>query len=410
MKLYSRFQVVVFLVFGAVTAAAAGVLLGRYVLPNTAERFVEQAANEDAVTEQSLVITDEKTPASVLPVSAPPAGYTQDESQNISVYEKTNQAVVNITTETVGLNWFLEPIPMEGGSGSGSIIDKNGYVLTNTHVISEASKIFISLADGSQHEAKIVGVDKENDLAVLKFEPPENMELKTISFGNSENLRVGQKVLAIGNPFGFDRTLTVGIVSALGRPIQSDRNIIIKNMIQTDTAINPGNSGGPLLDTQGNMIGINTMIYSTSGSSAGVGFAVPISTARRVVADILTYGRVRRGSIDAEMVQLTSSLASYIKASTSKGLLVSRVKAGSYAEKGGLRGGSKKVRLNFGRGSAIVYLGGDIITAIENQPVATLAEYYTMLEDKKPGETVSITVSRQGKNKTLEIELAEREE
>ena len=165
----------------------------------------------------------------------------------------------------MGVNWFLAPVVENGGSGSGSIIDPSGYVVTNVHVISDASKIYISLSDGTQYEGKVIGSDPESDIAVLKFTPPEGTVLKTIAFGNSDELKVGQKVIAIGNPFGLERTMTTGIVSGLGRPIQNTNRTIIRNMIQTDTAINPGNSGGPLLDTNGKMIGINTMIYSSSG-------------------------------------------------------------------------------------------------------------------------------------------------
>jgi S1-C subfamily serine protease len=176
------------------------------------------------------------------------SAFTEDEKENISIYEQLNEAVVNITTETVAINWFLEPVPQEGSSGSGSIIDTRGYILTNNHVIENAYKVFINLADGSQFEGEVIGTDPENDLAVLKFDPPRGVELKTIPFGDSSDLRVGQKVAAIGNPFALERTLTVGIVSGLGRPIQTSRQNIIRNMIQTDASINPGKSGGPLLD------------------------------------------------------------------------------------------------------------------------------------------------------------------
>ncbi|MGP1593658.1 MAG: S1C family serine protease [Treponema sp.] len=336
--------------------------------------------------------------------------YTLEEKQNISVYERTNEAVVNITTETMGINWFLEPIPLEGGSGSGSIIDSRGYVLTNGHVIDEATKVFVSLSDGSQYKAKLIGIDRETDLAVLKFDPPQNMQLTAIKFGESDRLKVGQRVLAIGNPFGLTRTLTVGIVSALGRPVQTEKNIVIKNMIQTDTAINPGNSGGPLLDAEGRMVGINTMIYSTSGSSAGVGFAVPVNTAKRVVAEIIKYGKVRRASIDAELVQLNASIANYAELPVDKGLLVSRVKKGSNAEQAGLRGGANAVRYGIGKRASVIYLGGDIITAIANQPITSLSDYYSILEDKKPEETIPITVLRGSKTLTLNLTLSERED
>lgn len=335
--------------------------------------------------------------------------YTDDEKQNISVYETVNEAVVNITTETMGINWFLEPVPQEGASGSGSIIDKRGYVLTNTHVIADAYKINISLADGSQYPGVVVGTDEENDLAVIKFEPPENYNLSIVPFGDSNNLKVGQKVLAIGNPFGLERTLTTGIVSGLGRPIQSTSENIIKNMIQTDTAINPGNSGGPLLDSQGRMVGINTMIYSTSGSSAGVSFAVPVNTAKRVVSELIQFGKVRRGTIDAELVQLTSSIASYAKLSTQKGLLVSRIIKGSNAERSGLKAGTTAVRYGSTRNSTVIYLGGDIITAIDGQEVSSLTDYYSALEAKKPGETVSVSVLRNKQQLNLNVILSERE-
>lgn len=334
--------------------------------------------------------------------------YTQDELQSISVYENANEAVVNITTETVGINWFLEPVPQEGGSGSGSIIDERGYIVTNRHVISDAVRINVSLSDGTHYEASVVGVDSENDIAVIKFDPPSGVKLKTIPFGDSTSLKVGQKVLAIGNPFGLDRTLTTGIVSALGRPIKTESNTIIKDMIQTDTAINPGNSGGPLLDTRGRMIGINTMIYSTSGSSAGIGFAIPVNTAKRVVSELIRYGQVRRGSIDAELVQLNSSIARYANLPVDKGLLVSRVGEGSNAEKAGLKGGATAVRYGSRRNATVFYLGGDIITSIDGQKTNSLADYYSALEAKKPGESVSLEVLRGDREIKMDVILAER--
>jgi S1-C subfamily serine protease len=332
--------------------------------------------------------------------------YTEDERENITVYEQFNQAVVNITTETVAINWFLEPVPQEGGSGSGSIIDTSGLVLTNNHVIENAYKVFINLADGSQYEGTIVGTDPENDLAVLKFDPGRGVELQRIPFGSSDNLKVGQKVLAIGNPFALERTLTVGIVSGLGRPIQTSANNIIRDMIQTDASINPGNSGGPLLDTQGRMIGINTMIYSPSGGSVGIGFAVPINTAKRVVAEILDHGKVRRGWIDATVVQIFPSLVRYAKLPVSSGLLVSRTRRNGLAEKAGLRQGTDPVQY----GRSVIYLGGDIITAVNGLKTNTLADLYSALEANKPGEIVKVEILRSERPLTLEITLADREE
>ncbi|MDR2258783.1 MAG: trypsin-like peptidase domain-containing protein, partial [Treponema sp.] len=326
--------------------------------------------------------------------------------ENISIYERLNVAVVNITTETVAINWFLEPVPQEGGSGSGSIIDTKGYVLTNNHVIENAYKVYINLADGSQFEGSVVGTDPENDIAVLKFEPPRGADLRTIPFGDSGGLKVGQKVLAIGNPFALERTLTVGIVSGLGRPIQTSRNNIIRDMIQTDASINPGNSGGPLLDTQGRMIGVNTMIYSPSGGSVGIGFAVPVNTAKRVVAELIQYGKVRRGWIDASVVQIFPSLVRYAKLPVNSGLLVSRTRRSGFAEKAGIRQGTEPVRY----GSSVIYLGGDIITSVDGMKTDTLADLYSALEDNKPGEKVAVEIIRGGKTSKLEITLADREE
>ena len=330
--------------------------------------------------------------------------YTQDEAQNIAVYENCNEAVVNITTQVMGYNWFLEPVVTSSGSGSGSIIDKRGYVVTNVHVIADASTITISLADGSSYEGRVVGKDSASDIAVLKFEPASGVELKTISFGDSENLKVGQKVIAIGNPFALERTMTAGIISGLGRPIQESENVIIRNMIQTDAAINPGNSGGPLLDSQGRMIGINTIIYSSSGSSSGVGFAVPVSTARRVVNDLIQFGKVNRGIMNLSLVQNTSRIASYAGYNIRTGMIVSRVKQGSLAEKAGVKGGTQAVQYGTFNPKTI-YLGGDIITQINGLAVNTLADYYAALEDKKPGDTITLTVYRNKKYVQLSVTL-----
>ncbi len=405
MKLYSRKQLFISAAAITVLASATAFWAGMHFTTSPAETVSLTAAENTDTTESDF----EKNIKSIQPMNTvSDSTYSQIEAQNIFVYESANEAVVNITTETVSANWFLEPVPVEGGSGSGSIIDESGLVLTNAHVISEASKIFVSLYDGSQYEAKVVGSDSENDLAVLKFDPPRTVKLTTIKFGDSSNLKVGQRVLAIGNPFGLERTLTDGIISALGRPIQNDKNIIIKNMIQTDTAINPGNSGGPLLDTQGKMLGINTMIYSTSGSSAGIGFAVPVNTAKRVTADILKYGKVIRGSIDAELIQISRQLASYAELPVSSGLLVSQVKRGSNAAKADLKGGNEPVRSGFGRYSSVFYIGGDIITEIAGQKIRSLTDYYSALEDKKPGETVKLKIIRGKKEFEINLILSER--
>ena len=402
MKLYSRGQLI--LAVSVSILMAILLALGIFSLGRTG-RIIPPAminANGYSSTEQNPGYVNRSSAYTVADLEP----YSTDERENITVYEQLNEAVVNITTEVVGINWFLEPVPQRGGSGSGSIIDTKGFILTNYHVIEKAYKVFINLYDGSQYEGTVIGVDPENDLAVIKFTPPAGINLKTIPYGDSSNLKVGQKVLAIGNPFALERTLTVGIVSGLGRPIQISRQNIVRNMIQTDASINPGNSGGPLLDSQGCMIGINTMIYSPSGGSVGIGFAVPVNTAKRVVAELIESGKVRRGWIDATVVQLFPALVQYAKLPISEGLLISRIKRNGFAEKAGIRQGSEPVRY----GSSVIYLGGDVLVMVNNIKVATLADLYSSLENNRPGDQVDIEVIRDGKPVKLKITLADREE
>ena len=416
MRLYSRSQLIKSCLAGAgagIFVALAGV---SYFSPARDSKAEERAVGESDVHEErdaqkegfqeksfsSAALIEDKAIPVAKNYDSP---YTQDEQQNISVYEKCNEAVVNITTQVMGINWFWEPVAQEGGSGSGSIIDKRGYVVTNVHVISNASKINISLHDGSSYEGTVIGKDVESDIAVIKFNPPDNVSLKTIDFGDSNSLKVGQKVIAIGNPFALERTMTTGIISGLGRPIQESANVIIRNMIQTDAAINPGNSGGPLLDTSGKMVGINTMIISNSGSSAGVGFAVPVSTARRVVDDLIKYRKVNRGVLKITPVQMTSSIARYAGLSISTGILVSSVERGSSTEKSGILGGTEQVQYGNRFNPTTIYLGGDIITGIDNITVRTYADYTSALESKRPGDTVTVTVFRNNEYKKIKVTL-----
>jgi len=391
------------LIAGIIITASAYTVIEKKVKKSSTAAVEEVNAEEQ--TDTVLIEDTVVEKAAVMPTATSSSQYTQDEEQNIFVYDKCNEAVVNITTQVMGINWFLEPVVQDGGSGSGSIIDKRGYVVTNVHVISGANKISISLADGSSYPGTVIGIDEESDIAVLKFDPPENIKLKTIDFGDSESLKVGQKVIAIGNPFALERTMTTGIISGLGRPIQESKKVIIRNMIQTDAAINPGNSGGPLLDTKGRMVGINTMIISNSGSSAGVGFAVPVSTARRVVNDLLRYGKVRRGIMQIKPVQMNSNIAQYAGIDINYGILVSEVEEGSGAQKAGIRGGTKAVQYGSRFNPTTIYLGGDIITAIDGISVRTYADYTSALESKRPNDTVLVTVYRSGKYEKLKVIL-----
>lgn len=418
MKLYSRSQVIrrtlLCVAAAVIVTAVISIKITRNNIQKSEEKtVVEVSDNQESQLEQekSTVSFDESVdfletnPSATIPVAANNSAYSQIELQNINVYSICNEAVVNINTQVTAYDWFLQPYVQEGGSGSGSIIDKRGYILTNVHVIADATKIYVSLFDGTQYEAEVVGTDLDSDLAVIKFTPPDGVELKTISFGSSTSLKVGQRVIAIGNPFGLERTMTTGIVSGLGRPIQNSNNRIIRNMIQTDAAINPGNSGGPLLDTNGKMIGINTMIQSSSGSSAGVGFAVPSETAVRVVADLIKYGKVQRGKIDATIIQMSRRIAQYAGLDIANGVLVSEVKRGGNAEAAGLKGGTEAAY--YGSRRDIIYIGGDVITQIDNIAVSSLADYYSALESKRPGDTVTVVVRRNRKNVTLKIKLVE---
>ena len=324
------------------------------------------------------------------------SGLTEDEKNSVTIYETLNAGVVNITATTVQYDWFLNPVPQEG-TGSGSILDQEGHILTNYHVVKEADKLSVTLSDGSEFEARIVGVDPQNDLAVIRIDP-KGKHLTVIPFGSSARLMVGQKVLAIGNPFGLERTLTTGVVSGLGRPIRNEDGYIIRQAIQTDASINPGNSGGPLLDSSGNMIGINSSIYSVSGGSIGLGFAVPVDTAKRVVPDLVRYGKVRRGwlGIDVrDLVQLNRRIAAYAGLPVAEGLLVSRVPPGSAAARAGIRGGSARSRLQYGR--SILAFGGDIIVEVDGVATKTLADLFSALEDNKPGDEVVVKVIRDRK-------------
>jgi S1-C subfamily serine protease len=407
-KLYSRWQIVLYSLGAAVLVLAAAAAAGLLRLPGRGDA----RSPSDGSAPQETVIQLESSPSEPVRGRVPSeitgqavqysGSYSQDEANNIQIYERLNPAVVNITSVSFEYNWFLEPVPREG-TGSGSIIDQKGHVLTNYHVIKDAEQLSVTLADGENFKGEVVGVDRENDLAVVRFDP-KGEPLTVISLGSSEGLRVGQKVLAIGNPFALDRTLTTGIVSGLGRPVRSDSGIVIREMIQTDASINPGNSGGPLLNSRGEMIGVNTMIYSPSGGSVGIGFAVPVDTAKRVVPDLIRYGKVQRGWIDIVPVQLFPALVRYANLPVSDGILVSEVTPGSNAEKAGLKGGDQQVR--YGRSTFRV--GGDVVVEVDKTPVTSFADLLGALEDNKPGETVNVVVVRGRRRVELSVKLSER--
>jgi len=330
------------------------------------------------------------------------AALTEDERNNVGVYEKVADGVVNITSTAMQLDFFFNAFPTQG-SGSGSIIDTKGHILTNHHVVADAQKLEVTLADGSKWPAKLVGSDPDNDLAVIKIEAPKE-KLKVIPMGDSKNLKIGQKVLAIGNPFGLQRTLTTGIISSLGRTIRSAVGTLIDDVIQTDAAINPGNSGGPLLNSDGEIIGINSAIISPSGGNVGIGFAIPVNTAKRVVPELLTKGYVTYPWIGATIQSLIPEIAKYRKLKIERGAMIAEVVKGGPADKAGLKGGNQRVQV----GNMIVLVGGDIVVKADQHDVKTNDELIRYIREKKPGDTILLKVFRKDVFVDVKVTLSER--
>ena len=327
---------------------------------------------------------------------------TEDEKNNISVYEKVADGVVNVTSTAVQMDFFLNAFPTQG-SGSGSIIDTKGHILTNHHVVANAQKLEVTLEDGSKWPAKLIGSDPDNDLAVIKIDATKE-KLKVISMGDSKNLRIGQKVLAIGNPFGLQRTLTTGIISSLGRTIRSEVGNLIEDVIQTDAAINPGNSGGPLLNSDGEIIGINSAIITPSGGSVGIGFSIPVNTAKRVVPELISKGYVSYPWIGATIQSLIPEIAKYRKLKIERGAMIAEAVKGGPAEKAGLKGGDQRIQV----GNMIVMVGGDIVVKADQNDVKTHDELIRYIREKKPGDTILLKIFRKGDFFDVKVTLGER--
>jgi len=328
---------------------------------------------------------------------------TEDEKNNIAVYEKVADGVVNVTSTAIQMDFFFNAFPTQG-SGSGSIIDTKGHILTNHHVVADAQKLEVTLADGSKWPAKLIGSDPDSDLAVIKIDAPKE-KLKVILMGDSKNLRIGQKVLAIGNPFGLERTLTTGIISSLGRTIRSEVGTLMEDIIQTDAAINPGNSGGPLLNSGGEIIGINSAIISPSGGSVGIGFAIPVNTARRVVPELISKGYVSYSWIGATVQTLIPEIAKFLKLNkVERGAMIAEAVKGGPADKAGLKGGDQRVQV----GNMIVIVGGDIVVKADQHDVKTNDELIRYIREKKPGDTILLKVFRKGKFEEVKVTLGEK--
>lgn len=347
-------------------------------------------------------------PESSIPVAAngvdPDSGLDIAEQRVIDVYQRVAPAVVSITTRVMRRDFFYDIVPEEG-SGSGFVIDQAGHILTNYHVIDGAERIEVNFGDDTPYPAEVVGVDPRNDVAVIRADAPAEL-LIPVELGTSSNLVVGQRAIAIGNPFGqFGRTLTTGVLSALDRTLEGQDGRTITGVIQTDAAINRGNSGGPLLDSSGRVIGINSAIFSPTGTSAGVGFAVPIDTVRRLLPDLLTLGRYRHPWLGLRYAYAVSpGLAELLKLPVERGLLIVQLYDGSPLTAANVRGAQDEAII----GNQRVYIGGDILVAVNDQPIGRIQEIEILLEDNyRVGDTVNVTLMRGAEEFTIAVQLAE---
>jgi len=342
------------------------------------------------------------SPLQLTEAEAAPA-YDAEEQNNIAIYKRVLPSVVNVTSTTLVFDFFNGVVPQHG-QGSGFILDKSGHVLTNYHVVENANRgIEVMLSNKRRYAAKVVGTDKVHDLALLQIDAPS---LEPVTLADSSGLAVGQKVYAIGNPFGLSGTMTRGIISSI-RSIRESEGALIEDAIQTDAAINPGNSGGPLLNSHGEVIGINTMIASNGADqSSGIGFAIPINTAKAVLADLTRYGRVKRPSLGIVSYGIGPDLASQMGLAVDSGVLVQKVIPGGAAEQAGLRGGNQQAYV----GNTPIMLGGDLIVGIDGHQVTDPEEINAIIEKHQAGENVSVTFYRGRKQITLKLILGEARE
>ena len=327
------------------------------------------------------------------------------EQNNIMVYRRNIPTVVNITSRTLTWDFFYGVVP-QTGQGSGFIIDRKGHILTNYHVIADAvesgrnGEIYVIMHNRKRYKAEVVGTDPAHDLAVVQISAPD---LVPAVLGDSSNLQVGQRVYAIGNPFGLNGTMTDGIVSSI-RSVREPEGTTIDKAIQTDAPINPGNSGGPLLDSHGNVIGINTMIASSVGQSAGIGFAIPINTAKAVLNDLVTLGRVRRPGLGIRSaLPVGPELAAQMGLPADYGVLIMQVTPGGAADRAGLRGGNQRAYL----GNTPIILGGDLIVAIDGQTVQDPQDLADIMNKHRAGDTVTVTIYRGQRRMQVRVTLGE---
>jgi S1-C subfamily serine protease len=328
---------------------------------------------------------------------------TTDEQNNIDLYQRLAPGVVNITSTVLERDFFFNDVPRQG-AGSGSIIDSRGYILTNHHVIEDARKLEVTLANGKKYTARFVGSDPDSDLAVLKINASA-ADLTVIPMGNSHNLKVGQKVLAIGNPFGLGQTLTKGIISSVGRTIRATSGVLVEDIIQTDASINPGNSGGPLIDSSGSLIGITSAIFSPTGASVGIGFAIPVDTAKRVMQDLIEKGEYAYPWAGVTLMTLTPGIAEALSLPVEKGALVLEAIAGGPADKAGLRGGKSRLQV----GNHMITVGGDVIVKMDDEAINDADMVIRKIRRLRAGSRVRFEVIRgKGERKTVTVALEEK--
>ncbi|WP_246144082.1 S1C family serine protease [Neolewinella aurantiaca] len=359
---------------------------GRYAFPTSSAPAA--APEEIAVkTTETPVVSRADSPVAGSISAEDALAYTPSELHTIRLFENASPSVCYITTKTQRRSfWTRDVSEVPAGSGSGFVWDNQGHIITNYHVIRDASRAIVTLANGEDYDAKLVGIAKEKDLAVLRIEAPAGA-LEPIPVGTSQDIRVGQAVYAIGNPFGLDQTLTTGVVSALDREINSQANVPIRGVIQSDAAINPGNSGGPLLDSRGMLIGVNTAIYSPSGASAGIGFSIPVDVVRYVVPDLIRYGEVRRASLGVDFYRYWRGT----------GLAIEEVVPQGPAGSRGVRGLSQDARGN--------WVLGDVLVGINGKAIKTSTDYFLEMENFEPGERVTLNLVRDERRIEVEVEL-----
>jgi S1-C subfamily serine protease len=332
------------------------------------------------------------------PSSTHATGLSSDETNNIDIYKSSHLATVNITSTVYRRTIFFEVYPSKD-QGSGFLISSDGKIVTNSHVVANERQLEVTLSDQSRYKAQLLSRDEANDLALLQITP--RAKLPSLHLGDSDGLQVGQKVLAIGNPFGLDGTLTTGIVSSLGRSIRGENDRTLEGLIQTDAAINPGNSGGPLLDSAGNVVGINTAILGPNGGNVGIGFAMPINRVKLMLDDFQA-GR-KRPKLGVSVVPISGDYADALRLPTQGGLLIQEVDPDSAAAHAGLRGGRQEVQI----GNAEVLVGGDLIMSIDGKPVDRDDAISRVLSGKRTGDTLELTIFRGGKTMNVRIRLGD---